>query len=442
VTTAVETDYAAFYATHYEGVVRFVTARLDQDAAEDVVAEAFTAVWKRWGELDDPAGYLYGACKNKMKTEYADRHRRPVAVAEVPDQPATAAPAGLAGEAISARLLLKSLDLDTEPKHMALVAAGLADGYDRRRVAEMTGLPLAEVHRLVRQLRKHWRTREAKRLRTAPAGYIPQRLTGQAVRELPRRQRQVMALAALGVRPVAIAALLDIEPGGARVNLHHARQAILAKIEVDVRGAVDAAVATAVDTGELLELLPPSPWREDALVAWERDAALANLARHLNQAPEYLGAADINTRIAASLTKVSVVIAVSRKALRDRMGIAAQCGSVRWRPPTTTLLISGMSGWLAERQIQVLASKWLTVREQQHMDLPLSSRYRNPVPVWPSPRGERRVRWPSSCPDPQVIMVKKDSHYLRAELTPALAAALHDEMRSLGLRTRRMRFFR
>lgn len=44
-----------------------------------------------------------------------------------------------------------------------------------------------------------------------------------AVRQLPRRQRDTLALSLEGYQPAEIASALGIEPNTARVNLHHAR---------------------------------------------------------------------------------------------------------------------------------------------------------------------------------------------------------------------------
>ena len=106
-----------------------------------------------------------------------------------------------------------------------------------------------------------------------------------------------------------------------RVNLYHARQAITAKIEVESRGAVDAAVGTVLDAMELLDLLPPCPWRNDGLVLYEREAALEDLLRQVSndRGGNYPRAfIDSRARLATFLTQISVVIAVARRALRDR----------------------------------------------------------------------------------------------------------------------------
>lgn len=48
--------------------------------------------------------------------------------------------------------------------------------------------------------------------------------------ELPARQRQVLTLTAEGYKPTEIADLLGIEPNAVRVNLHHARAKLQARL--------------------------------------------------------------------------------------------------------------------------------------------------------------------------------------------------------------------
>jgi DNA-directed RNA polymerase specialized sigma24 family protein len=48
--------------------------------------------------------------------------------------------------------------------------------------------------------------------------------------ELPARQRQVLTLTAEGYKPAEIAGLLGIDPNAVRVNLHHARVKLQARL--------------------------------------------------------------------------------------------------------------------------------------------------------------------------------------------------------------------
>lgn len=75
------TDRAAFalvYAEHHRRLVRLAyLLTSDPDRAEDVVADAFTKVWRVWrrGEVDDVGAYLHRAVVNTANTTLRQRYR-------------------------------------------------------------------------------------------------------------------------------------------------------------------------------------------------------------------------------------------------------------------------------------------------------------------------------------------------------------------------------
>lgn len=79
------TDRSAFaivYAEHHERLVRLAyLLTSDPDRAEDIVADAFVKVWKRWqsGGIDDVGAYLRRAVVNtansSLRRRYLERFR-------------------------------------------------------------------------------------------------------------------------------------------------------------------------------------------------------------------------------------------------------------------------------------------------------------------------------------------------------------------------------
>lgn len=269
-TLAVE-DYTAFHQQHYDRLVQWAALKVGHHDAEDVASTAMAVVWQRWGELDDPAGYLYGTAKYSVLNEWKDRARRPATLAEMPvglqpihgyDADPDIAQAGTAAT-LAVDWVQSGGTVAT-----AVVAATLAEGYSRQRTAELTGLPLAEVHKSVRQLRKDYRLRRGPGTAAATTVEVPvapAMSADQLLRRLPRRQREVFTLNLLGMRPVHIAGLLGIDGGDARANLCYARKTITKSLPGTAAGKKPAETAMAgLPFGTLLELLPDSVWKHDA----------------------------------------------------------------------------------------------------------------------------------------------------------------------------------
>lgn len=280
-----------FVAEYRAEALRRATARVGPAAADDIVQEAMLAVWRRWGDLKDPAGYLYGACENAVKSEYRGRARRPVSLAELPEPAPRGGPDSTEPDGIASPELLAEMGLDGLPIECSLVAMLLAEGYSRQRVAELAGMTLPDVHTAVRQLRSRLRPRT-----TAPwppdresDGVVPaHKEVAAVVRRLPARQRSVLALSALGAAPVHIAALLEINGVDARVNLHHARKKIALLGDIGTARDIDNIVRQSFDPGELMYLLPDSPWRRKALTAADSTnellgSALARVTAHARE---------------------------------------------------------------------------------------------------------------------------------------------------------------
>lgn len=76
-TDAAEAGVAALFRREYTGLVRMATLLLgDEASAEDVVQDAFVAVYRRWGRLEDQdraGGYLRRAVVNGSRSQLRRR---------------------------------------------------------------------------------------------------------------------------------------------------------------------------------------------------------------------------------------------------------------------------------------------------------------------------------------------------------------------------------
>ncbi len=77
-TMARDDDFAGVYAANRERAVRLAwLLTSDVDQAEDVVADAFAKVWRRWqrGGIEDPAAYVRRAVVNEANSKLRRRYR-------------------------------------------------------------------------------------------------------------------------------------------------------------------------------------------------------------------------------------------------------------------------------------------------------------------------------------------------------------------------------
>jgi RNA polymerase sigma factor (sigma-70 family) len=65
--------FGEFYGLEYRRMVRVALLMTGStETAQDVVQDSFVGVWRRWGQLTDPAGYLYRSVVNGCRSH----HRR------------------------------------------------------------------------------------------------------------------------------------------------------------------------------------------------------------------------------------------------------------------------------------------------------------------------------------------------------------------------------
>lgn len=329
--------FEAFAAVERGKALRYTTAWVGWEAAQDVVQDGLVVVWKKWDALANPAAYLYRTCRQLAFAEYETRSRGPVLLAELPEHPHLDDGQDDEGQAEFiglGSLLSELMDQNWSSPHALTVAAGLALGDSRGGLAEYLGTPVSEVHRSARELRRYFKAnRDSPGPATKEAAYTPHGLVMKAMRRLTRRERQVMALAAIGLQPQLIAPLIGITGASARTTLCHARKSVAHTIglvvhsESQATGDVDDFVRASVDAVELLGLLPNFAWKPQAL-SWAATADWDLAA--------YLKAAGPNARygprgLVPYLKMISKVQAVARDGL-EAARPAAVYGSVRWLP--------------------------------------------------------------------------------------------------------------
>lgn len=75
-----EQRFTALFDDAYADLLRFVRRRHGEDGAEDVVADAFLAAWRRFDDLpaaaDDARAWLFGIARGTMANSRRGAHRR------------------------------------------------------------------------------------------------------------------------------------------------------------------------------------------------------------------------------------------------------------------------------------------------------------------------------------------------------------------------------
>ena len=71
--------FEALYGQHYAPIYRYVDRRVDGPEVPDVVADVFTAAWRRLDEVPEGEGarlWLYGLARNSLLNHGRGRRRR------------------------------------------------------------------------------------------------------------------------------------------------------------------------------------------------------------------------------------------------------------------------------------------------------------------------------------------------------------------------------
>lgn len=126
-TGAADTAVTALYQAHALGLIRPAYLMLgDTAAAEDMVQEAFTGLYRRWAQLSDPAKalpYVRSSILNACRTQLRRLGQRPPGVGQNPPPAISAEAAALSGE--DRRAVLSALR-----RLVAAVTVAVSAGYE------------------------------------------------------------------------------------------------------------------------------------------------------------------------------------------------------------------------------------------------------------------------------------------------------------------------
>jgi RNA polymerase sigma factor (sigma-70 family) len=141
-------DPSALYRREFAAAVRLAVAMVDSPTvAEDMVQNAFAAVWVRWKRIDNHGAYLRVCVVNECRKELRRRQltRRHIEVVE---------PAGLEPQA---RLLLDAIRR-LSPRRRAVVVLRFYEDFSEAQIAAALrirpGTVKATLHQALAQLRE------------------------------------------------------------------------------------------------------------------------------------------------------------------------------------------------------------------------------------------------------------------------------------------------
>ena len=132
---ATETSFEAFYDRHHVRLFRGLCLMTgNRTEAEDIMQEAFLAVWERWDHvstMDRPDGYLFRTAMNTFRKRLR-RSRLAARIPLVPEPPDDLADVEHRDE------LIRSLRMLTPHQRASLILSALF-GYSTDEIGEMLG---------------------------------------------------------------------------------------------------------------------------------------------------------------------------------------------------------------------------------------------------------------------------------------------------------------
>lgn len=142
------TDFDDLFERERTPMVRLAYLMVGTEAlAEEVVQEAFTTVYLRWGTLDNPGGYLRRCVVNGANRQLRRRKLERRKLTAVVDEPVD----------LEARELLDAL-AGLRPAWRAVVVLRFYEGLSQDEIADVlemkTGTVKSSLHRALEQLRK------------------------------------------------------------------------------------------------------------------------------------------------------------------------------------------------------------------------------------------------------------------------------------------------
>jgi RNA polymerase sigma factor (sigma-70 family) len=113
-----EQGFEALYTAHYQAIAGYVLRRVPAHEADDVIAQVFTVVWRRFDDVPPPPVdrlWLFGVARNSVAEQRRSEHRRLHLFAR------------LTADAVTSGLLAQAADSPGEQVRAALRALRPAD---------------------------------------------------------------------------------------------------------------------------------------------------------------------------------------------------------------------------------------------------------------------------------------------------------------------------
>ena len=151
-----EVRFRALYAAVYPDLLRFVQRRTGADQAEDLAAETFLVVWRRFEDvpagLEDSRAWIFGICRNIMLNGRRGEQRRNALGVRLAAAAETVSPADL--EMAEQRVDLARAWRQLSDVHQEALGLSVFEGFTGPQAAAVLGIsPVAYRIRLTRARR-------------------------------------------------------------------------------------------------------------------------------------------------------------------------------------------------------------------------------------------------------------------------------------------------
>jgi RNA polymerase sigma factor (sigma-70 family) len=144
---AFEARFVACFESQRTGLVRYAVAKFGVPESEDLVQQAFEAVWASMSrsprDIDDLAKYVQTSVRNEVHKAYAARVRRSTSVME--DEPAVGGPEGLTVNRVALQVALGRLS----PREREAVVLRHQWGLGAKEAAELMAISEGALARYV-----------------------------------------------------------------------------------------------------------------------------------------------------------------------------------------------------------------------------------------------------------------------------------------------------
>ena len=136
--------FAEAVALHHQSLARFAYALCgDASQAEDVVAEAYARVWRRWrrGRVEN----LYGYLRRTVANEIYGRHRRRLLERREAEKAPEPGPDGRFEDRVDDRDTLWAALAQLSPRYRVVVVLRIVEDLSEEETAAMLGVPTGTV---------------------------------------------------------------------------------------------------------------------------------------------------------------------------------------------------------------------------------------------------------------------------------------------------------